>query len=79
MILQLQRILAEYAARHRNCDAFRRNEKTAECHWLKPQLVAQIEYADWKDVNHRRHSEFIGLRDDKLAKDVAEVDKMLDR
>jgi ATP-dependent DNA ligase len=42
----------------------------AECRWLKPQLVAQIEYADWTDVNHLRHSKFIALRDDKPAKHV---------
>jgi hypothetical protein len=30
--------------------------KMAECRCLKPQLVAQIEYADWTDVNHLRHS-----------------------
>jgi bifunctional non-homologous end joining protein LigD len=42
----------------------------AECRWLKPKLVAQIEYADWTDVNHLRHSKFIELRYDKPAKDV---------
>jgi len=41
-----------------------------ECRWLKPQLVAQIEYPDWTDVNHLRHSKFVTLRDDKPAKDV---------
>jgi ATP-dependent DNA ligase len=45
-------------------------DKMAECRWLKPQLVAQIEYADWTDVNHLRHSKFIALRDAKPA-DVA--------
>ena len=45
-------------------------DKMAECRWLKPQLVAQIEYVDWTDVNHLRHSKFIALRDDKPAKDV---------
>jgi ATP-dependent DNA ligase len=45
-------------------------DKMAECHWLKPQLVAQIEYADWTGANHLRHSKFIALRDDKPAKDV---------
>jgi ATP-dependent DNA ligase len=45
-------------------------DKMAECCWLKPHLVAQIEYADWTDVNHLRHSKFIALRDDKPAKDV---------
>jgi len=45
-------------------------DKMAECRWLKPHLVAQIEYAEWTDVNHLRHSNFIALRDDKPAKDV---------
>ena len=45
-------------------------DKMGECRWLKPQLVAQIEYADWTDVKHLRHSKFIALRDDKSAKDV---------
>jgi DNA ligase D-like protein (predicted ligase) len=45
-------------------------DKMAECRWLKPQLVAQIEYADWTYVNHLRHSKFVALRDDKAAKDV---------
>ena len=35
-----------------------------------PQLVAQIEYADWTDVNHLRHSKFIALRQDKNPRDV---------
>jgi ATP-dependent DNA ligase len=45
-------------------------DKMAECRWLKPQLVAQIEYADWTDVNHLRNSKFIAFRDDKPARDV---------
>jgi ATP-dependent DNA ligase len=42
------------------------------CHWLKPDLVAQIEFADWTEGNHLRHSKFVGLRDDK---DLREVQK----
>jgi DNA ligase D-like protein (predicted ligase) len=38
--------------------------------WLKPKLVAQIDYADWTEANHLRHSRFIGLRDDKKPEDV---------
>jgi bifunctional non-homologous end joining protein LigD len=40
-------------------------DKMAECRWLKPRLVAQIEFVDWTDVNHLRHSKFVGLREDK--------------
>ena len=38
--------------------------------WLKPILVAQIEFTEWTGDNHLRHSKFIGLREDKKAKDV---------
>ena len=41
-----------------------------DCIWLKPVLVAQIEFLEWTDVNHLRHTKFVGLREDKSAKDV---------
>jgi bifunctional non-homologous end joining protein LigD len=45
-------------------------EVMKKCCWLKPKLVAQIEYTDWTSANHLRHSRFAGLRDDKNARDV---------
>jgi DNA ligase D-like protein (predicted ligase) len=44
--------------------------KMAECRWLKPVLVAQIEFLEWTGDNHLRHSKFIGLREDKRPKDI---------
>jgi len=44
--------------------------KMAECRWLKPVLVGQFEYVEWTGDLHLRHSRFIGLREDKKAKDV---------
>jgi DNA ligase D-like protein (predicted ligase) len=44
--------------------------KMAECRWLKPQLVGQFEFVEWTQDAHLRHSRFVGLRDDKKAKDV---------
>jgi DNA ligase D-like protein (predicted ligase) len=41
-----------------------------KCIWLKPQLVAAIDYAEWTPTNHLRHSKFIALREDKDARDV---------
>jgi bifunctional non-homologous end joining protein LigD len=35
------------------------------CRWLRPLLVAQIEFNDWTPDGHLRHSSFAGLRDDK--------------
>lgn len=44
--------------------------KMAECQWLKPILVGQFEFLEWTGDNHLRHTRFIGLRDDKNARDV---------
>ena len=33
--------------------------------WLRPELIAQIEFTEWTPDGHLRHSKFVGLRDDK--------------
>lgn len=38
--------------------------------WLRPKLVAQIEFTDWTKGNHLRHSQFVSLRDEKKASEV---------
>ncbi|MEQ1953753.1 DNA ligase D [Mesorhizobium sp. CN2-181] len=38
--------------------------------WLKPQLVAEIEFRSWTADGIIRHSSFQGFRDDKPAKEV---------
>jgi ATP-dependent DNA ligase len=40
-------------------------EGMENCQWLKPELVVQIEFAEWTPDNHLRHSKFVGLRNDK--------------
>jgi hypothetical protein len=35
-----------------------------DCRWLKPALVAQIEFVEWTAENHLRHTRFTALRDD---------------
>jgi len=45
-------------------------EKMAECKWLQPALVGVFEFVEWTPDGHLRHSRFMGLRDDKRAKDV---------
>ena len=44
--------------------------KMADCVWLRPVLVGQFEFLEWTADNHLRHSKFVGLREDKKAKDV---------
>ena len=45
--------------------------KMKDCRWLKPLLVAQIEFLEWTGDNHLRHTKFVALRDDKAARDVS--------
>lgn len=45
-------------------------EQMAEMQWTQPQLVAQIRFVEWTAEGRLRHAAFLGLRDDKPAKDV---------
>jgi ATP-dependent DNA ligase len=40
-------------------------EKMKKAVWLKPETVAQIEFLEWTETDHLRHSTFVDLRDDK--------------
>ena len=45
-------------------------EEMKNCVWLKPELVAQIEFTEWTPDGHLRHARFVGLREDKEARKV---------
>ena len=44
--------------------------------WLKPTLVAEIEFTEWTDAGTLRHPSFKGLRKDKPAKDIIKEKEM---
>lgn len=38
--------------------------------WLRPELVAELEFAEWTGDGRMRHPSYLGLRDDKPASEV---------
>jgi bifunctional non-homologous end joining protein LigD len=38
--------------------------------WVEPELVAQVAFTEWTRAGRLRHPRFLGLRDDKAAREV---------
>ncbi len=43
-------------------------ERTAQ--WVRPELVAELGFSEWTTAGRLRHPRFLGLRDDKPAREV---------
>ena len=46
-------------------------EKMNECVWVKPRIVAEVEFLEWTGADHLRHTKFIGPREGKDPRKVA--------
>lgn len=60
---------------------FRQTPKTNEAaHWVRPELVCEIKFAEWTEDGYMRQPVFVGLRDDKNAEEITreEAKKMKD-
>jgi bifunctional non-homologous end joining protein LigD len=49
-----------------------RGAEARDVQWVKPQLVAEVEFTEFTQDHRMRHPSFRGLRDDKKADDVVE-------
>jgi len=56
--------------------AARYSRPTAESSdvWVRPELVARVEFTEWTEGDRLRHSKFAGLHDDKNARGVVKED-----
>ncbi len=45
-------------------------EKMKKCVWVRPKLIAVIEFLEWTEGDRLRHSKFVALRDDKNPRGV---------
>ena len=48
----------------------RKIKANGEVHWVKPVLVCQVRFAEWTADGVLRQASFLGMRDDKPAKEV---------
>ena len=46
------------------------NEAKRGAHWVKPEMVAQVRFATWTGENQLRQAAYLGLREDKPAREV---------
>jgi bifunctional non-homologous end joining protein LigD len=45
-------------------------EKMKKRVWVRPKLVAVIEFLEWTEGDRLRHSKFVALREDKNPREV---------
>jgi DNA ligase D-like protein (predicted ligase) len=72
----LREIAALMDARRRDDAPFADAEAIKErgVTWVEPELVAQVGFTEWTRDGRLRHPRFLGLRDDKSARDVVRED-----
>jgi DNA ligase D-like protein (predicted ligase) len=60
---------------HRSASPFSEGPAPAgDVQWVNPKLVAQIGFSEWTSAGLLRHPRFLGLRDDKAAREVRRED-----
>jgi bifunctional non-homologous end joining protein LigD len=67
----LERLLQRLLPLHRRTSPFTAGPVSSSAvQWVTPKLVAEVGFAEWTSAGLLRHPRFIGLREDKSAKEV---------
>lgn len=67
----LREVAAALEALHRDHSPFADAiEGTARVHWVAPRLIVEVKFAEWTADGKLRQPIFLGVRDDKAARDV---------
>jgi len=66
----LERLRRELERRERPTSPFEEGEPPRDARWAKPELVAEIGFAEWTRDGKLRQPRYQGLRDDKPAREV---------
>jgi len=71
----LKALYKKFGSLKRTEASFDSDVKEKDATFIAPKLVAQIGYTEWTGDGKLRHPVFLGLRDDKSAKDVKRQEK----
>jgi bifunctional non-homologous end joining protein LigD len=66
----LHDLAARLAPLRRDSSPFADAVRERGASWVEPQLVAQVGFSEWTRDGRLRHPRFLGLRDDKAAREV---------
>jgi bifunctional non-homologous end joining protein LigD len=61
----------------RDCPFDVRPKSNERPHWVRPTLVVQVKFTEWTADGYLRHPVYLGLRDDKPAREIVREERRL--
>ena len=68
--VSLQMLHEKLLALHSETDPFADLPRNIRAQWVKPQLLAEVAFAEWTQTGRVRHAAYLGLRSDKPAREI---------